>query len=229
MERFVTTSDGSPTLYSARFGQSYHSLHGALTESRRVYLELGFAYVAEQQTVLHVLEMGFGTGLNALLTWIEAEKRGLQVQYTALEAYPIGPEDVAVLNSNPVLESDRFLALHEAAWGKEIQLSAGFSLQKIATTLEEFCDGGVPIREVDLIYFDAFGPRTQPELWTPEVFAALANVLRSGGVLTTYSSKGSVRRALKQAGFVVEKHRGPPGKLEIVRAIFTPNLMRIES
>ncbi|MCY7351810.1 MAG: tRNA (5-methylaminomethyl-2-thiouridine)(34)-methyltransferase MnmD [Cytophagaceae bacterium] len=222
MERLLTTTDGSHTLFSERFGQAYHSAHGALTESRRVYLELGFEYVAGQNPPVRVLEMGFGTGLNALLTWMEAEKRGLPVQYTALEAYPIGLEDVAVLNYDQVLKSNRLRALHEAAWGEDVSLSEWFTLRKMATTLEEFCaDGerGSPVEEVDVIYFDAFGPRTQPELWTAEIFTALAKRLRSGGVLTTYSSKGSVRRALKQAGFTVEKHRGPPGKLEVVRAI----------
>lgn len=239
--RAVLTADGSHTLFSERFGQSYHSLHGALDESRRVFIELGFEAKlpgivprgvktsGKLTGKLAVLEMGFGTGLNALLTWLEAEKARIPVHYTALEAYPISPEEAAALNYDAVLGTDRLATLHGAAWGEDVALSEFFTLRKEHTTLEEWlrrvwlepqtCSPNATEQTFDLIYFDAFAPRTQPELWTPEVFSALAGMMRPGGVLTTYSSKGSVRRALQQAGFRVEKHPGPPGKLEVVRAI----------
>ncbi len=260
----LLTADGSHTWHSERFGQSYHSLHGALAESRRVFIELGFeAKLPGSQLPgqlpgsqlpgssetsgkltsgkLTVLEMGFGTGLNALLTWLEAEKARIPVHYTTLEAYPIALEEAAALNYDAVLGTDRLAILHSAAWGKDVALSDFFTVRKERTTLENFipipseglrvcglksADAQSLARDrdegrFDLIYFDAFGPRTQPELWTPEVFTALAEMMPPGGVLTTYSSKGSVRRALQQAGFRVEKHPGPPGKLEVVRAIKT--------
>ncbi|MBC7892894.1 MAG: tRNA (5-methylaminomethyl-2-thiouridine)(34)-methyltransferase MnmD [Sphingobacteriaceae bacterium] len=227
LDRTLLTADGSHTWYSERFGQSYHSRHGALAESRRVFLELGFE--AKLPGKLAVLEMGFGTGLNALLTWLEAEKKQIPVYYTTLEAYPIAPEEAAALNYDTVLGTDWLATLHGSVWGEDVVLSEFFTVRKEHTTLEEWLRsvGTAHLRfksyamepTFDLIYFDAFGPRTQPELWTPEVFTALARMMPPDGVLTTYSSKGSVRRALQQAGFRVEKHRGPPGKLEVVRAI----------
>ncbi len=225
LNRLVNTADGSHTLVSDHFGQSYHSLHGALAESRRVYLELGFDFVAETKTEVSTLEMGFGTGLNALLTWLQAERRGIRVRYTALEAYPVWWEEISVLNYDAILQTDRLRRLHEASWGEDLALSELFTLRKERMMLESFIHSeginslAMDERRYDLIYFDAFSPRTQPELWTAEVFAALAQRMRPGGVLTTYSSKGSVRRALQAAGFRVQKHPGPLGKHEVVRAV----------
>lgn len=239
LNRLVATADGSHTLVSERFGQSYHSVHGALAESRRVFLELGFEFVAanakprkslEALAGINLLEMGFGTGLNALLTWLEAERRGVRVRYTTLEAYLVSPADVAALNYDDVLHTDRLQQLHEAPWGEDVALGEFFTIRKERTTLEAFIHGeGIKpttnvlatdgSKQYNLIYFDAFSPDTQPELWTAEVFAALAQKMAPGGVLTTYSAKGDVRRSLQAAGFRVEKHPGPPGKREVVRAV----------
>jgi len=220
LNRPVATADGSHTLVSDRFGQSYHSVHGALAESRRVFLELGFEFLAETKTAISVLEMGFGTGLNALLTWLEAERRSLPVRYVTLEAYPVSPADVAALNYDAVLRTDRLRQLHAASWGEDVPLGEFFTLRKEGTTLEDFLRPAAaePVNYA-LVYFDAFSPDTQPELWTAEVFTKIAKKMPSGGVLTTYSAKGSVRRALQAAGFRVEKHPGPPGKREVVRAV----------
>lgn len=237
LNRPVTTADGSHTLVSDRFGQSYHSVHGALAESRRVFLELGFEFLAETKTEISVLEMGFGTGLNALLTWLEADRRGLPVRYVTLEAYPISPADVAALNYDEVLQTDRLRQLHQAPWGEDVPLGEYFTLRTEGMALEDFLhrpipsegfkpfarDGTMEEENYDLVYFDAFSPDTQPELWTAEVFTKIAKKMPRGGVLTTYSAKGSVRRALQAAGFRVEKHPGPPGKREVVRAVMPPN------
>jgi tRNA U34 5-methylaminomethyl-2-thiouridine-forming methyltransferase MnmC len=259
LNRPVPTADGSHTLLSDRFGQSYHSVHGALAESRRVFLELGFEFVADHpnprkgsETLaglaspdrLNVLEMGFGTGLNALLTWLEADRRALPVRYTTLEAYPISSTDLSALNYDAVLHTDRLRHLHAAPWGEDVPLGEFFTIRKERTTLEKFLGMPEPdsaslsgrfkppaegsrIRlgnnDVDLVYFDAFSPDTQPELWTAEVFTGLAKKMAPNGVLTTYSAKGSVRRALQAAGFRVEKHPGPPGKREVVRAVLSAN------
>ncbi len=214
----VPTADGSTTLFSPRFNQWYHSVYGALEESRRVFLELGFAYLAERQSEIRLLEMGFGTGLNALLTERAAAARGVRVHYTALEAYPIEPEMGAALGLEQVVPGSMGPRIHKLAWETSHELNPNFTLLKRQTTLQAFLNEP-PGRPFDLVYYDAFAPASQPELWTPEVFQQLAERVVPGGVLTTYCSKGDVRRALQAAGFRVEKHPGPGRKREVVRAI----------
>ncbi|MBO9637344.1 MAG: tRNA (5-methylaminomethyl-2-thiouridine)(34)-methyltransferase MnmD [Siphonobacter aquaeclarae] len=214
----VLTQDGTHTLYSARFGQWYHSVHGALEESRRVFLELGLAYFREvfpERREVRILEMGFGTGFNALLTLLEAGE--LSIHYTSLEAYPIPPAEYRQLNYDAVMGSGELQALHEAEWNLPVVISPSFMLEKVHTELQAYLETAKG--PFDLVYYDAFAPGSQPELWTPEVFTGIARLLPSGGILTTYSAKGDVRRALQAAGFRVEKHPGPGRKREIVRAI----------
>lgn len=215
MERLVLTADGSHTLFNATLNQTYHSIDGALQESLRVFIELGLYEIAKQKKAINLLEMGFGTGLNALLTLEEAEKLNLYVHYTGIEAYPISVEEAKQLNYDAVLQTQYLLSLHKADWEREISLTPFFRLLKKQTTLQHF----VGERQYDLVYFDAFAPKIQPELWTVEVFEKLALIMPSGGILTTYSSKGQVRRNLLAAGFWVEKHPGPGKKQEVVRAI----------
>ena len=200
----VPTADGSTTVFSPRFNQWYHSVHGALEESQRVFLELGFGYLAERQAEIRLLEMGFGTGLNALLTERAAAGRGVRVHYTALEAYPLATELAKQLNFNEL--SPIWPRMHELAWETEHELSSQFTLLKRQTTLQDFLNepAGVPF---DLVYYDAFAPASQPELWTPEIFGQLAQRVAPGGVLTTYCSKGDVRRALQAAGFRVNRYK----------------------
>lgn len=223
MLQLVPTADGSMTLYSPRFNQWYHSLVGALEESRRVYLELGLTYVAQRPSAnpavpIRLLEMGFGTGLNAILTERAAAQLGVQVQYTGLEAYPIGSDVVGALQFEEWVDSPIWPRLHDVAWEKEHALTPSFTLLKRETTLQEFLNEP-PGEPFDLVYYDAFAPSSQPELWTTEVFAKLLDHLAPGGVLTTYCSKSVVRRALEAAGFRVEKHPGPWRKREVVRAV----------
>lgn len=210
------TKDGSFTLHSAALDEPYHSLHGALQESRHVFLQAGFH--ALRKPVLDLLEVGLGTGLNALLTWIEADARNIQVRYTALEPYPLPEETLAALGYADLVGAPertqgllRMMTAPTAEWAKA---SDHFTLRRLDVSALEF-DGS---EAYDLIYFDAFGPATQPELWTLPVFERMHRALRPGGILVTYCAKGDVRRAMQAAGFQVERLPGPPGKREMMRA-----------
>jgi len=216
----ILTKDGSHTVAVPEMNVTYHSVHGAIQESMHVFIEAGFRFRVEsgKTELLHILEMGFGTGLNALLTLIEAEKTYQPVRYTSLELYPLQPEAVQSLNyceqlGRKDLEAV-FSSLHTCEWEKEISITTYFTPEKIKTNLTTYTTA----RLFDIVYFDAFAPSAQPELWTKEVFENLFNMMKEGGILVTYCSKGDVRRAMQAAGFSIEKIPGPPGKREMVRA-----------
>lgn len=214
------TEDGSHTVFSERFGETYHSRHGALTESGHVFINAGLTYAVEHGlSEIEILEAGFGTGLNALMTWMEAEKRQLSVSYTGIEAYPVSIQDAEQLNYPATLGapewSGRFMQLHQLPWGERSRISGKFNLLKINSLIQEFTADSA----FDVVYFDAFAPQTQPELWTAEVMVQLFHALRPGGVLVTYCAQGAFRRNLKAAGFVVESLPGPPFKREMTRAL----------
>lgn len=205
------TKDGSSTLFSDRFDQHYHSIHGAVQESQHVFLEMGLAE-CQQVEPIRVLEMGFGTGLNALMTAMQA---AMPVHYISLEAYPISPEQTSDLNYGKLLQAkELFDALHAAAWNTTVEITPDFSLEKRLGLLQEF-EG---TSDIDLVYWDAFAPGAQPELWTESVFSRVLGWMNPGGILTTYCAKGDVRRAMIAAGWNVEKVPGPPGKREMLRA-----------
>jgi tRNA U34 5-methylaminomethyl-2-thiouridine-forming methyltransferase MnmC len=222
------TSDGSDTLFRRDLNQHYHSTHGALQESRHIFIDAGFIYaidrlhphLPQQMEILHILEIGFGTGLNALLTLIEAEKRGIKVHYTTIEAFPLDKNCWQSLNYPLLFSPDDFTNtfnnLHLAGWDKPSMISPDFTLHKIQCELESYLPS---ISMFNLIYFDAFGPDAQPELWTDGIFQNLGNGLTRGGILVTYSVKGIVVRALRAAGLQTEKLAGPPGKRHILRAV----------
>lgn len=212
------TKDGSNTLYVPELNEHYHSVHGAMQESQHVFIKHGLEHALEQKPDVKILEVGFGTGLNAILTFPYALAQKAFVQYDTLEKYPLTREVVAQLHFekfilNPEL-LDYYKQMHAAPWNEPVDLIPYFTLQKIHETLEEFCP---PDAYYDVIYFDAFAPEKQPELWTEEVFTKLYKAVRPGGVLVTYCAKGSFKRALKAAGFVVEALPGPPGKREMTR------------
>lgn len=215
----LLTKDGSHTLLSPRFGVPYHSRFGAITESEQVFIDAGFRHVSAGKQRIRLLETGLGTGLKALMTWLAAEQSNTQVDYTALELFPLAPEDVEALNypdlleGNPVDLRTRFQRLHQAPWEINVALSTHFSLLKKKTPIETFASE----QPFDLVYFDAFAPRTQPELWTEEVFRRMFEALAPGGVLVTYCAQGEVKRRMTRAGFQVERLPGPPGKQEMTR------------
>ena len=206
------TDDGSQTLWSPQYGETYHSSFGAYTESNHVFIEAGLKQSPFQ--TLHVFEMGFGTGLNALLTYQEAKTKNLNVTYHAIELNPVSPEIITKFEVD-LASVDIFLKLHQSEWNKEISISPFFTLKKLQFDLNLW----QPESLYHLIYFDAFSPDTQPELWTLEVFQKMYDMLHSGGILTTYCAKGSVRRNMLSCGFKVERLPGPPGKREILRAL----------
>ncbi len=225
----IRTSDGSDTLYVPELNQHYHSTFGAIQESQFIFIGAGLTFlnspshlprVGKAGRGISILEIGFGTGLNALLTQINAEKSGTRVLYTSIEAYPIQQEVWSKLNYPDQLGSDNssdiFTRIHEAAWGTPVDISPKFTILKMEGNLEDYApDAG----QFDLVYFDAFGPDAQPELWTDDIFGTLYASMKKGGVMVTYSVKGTIVRAIRSAGFSVEKLPGPPGKRHILRAI----------
>ncbi len=214
----VMTGDGSHTLYHPVLKEHYHSLQGSLQESEHIYICLGLLPKLEalgEGEELKVFEMGFGTGLNALLTWRSADRLNRAVAYTGIEAYPVDPEQAGLLNYGNLLQAEALDVLHRSGWGHRESFSPYFSCKKVNGFLQEYSGE----ERYDVVYFDAFSPGSQPELWTPEIFRKLGGMMSEGAHLVTYSSKGSVRRALAEAGFVVEKHPGPGLKREVIRAV----------
>jgi len=214
----IHTADGSPTLYIPELNEQYHSVNGALTESNYVYLEKGYSFHTSANPV--VFEVGFGTGLNALITAIHAEKTCRPTVYVTMEKFPLENYYYIKLNYG-VLFNERgaelYRLLHQAPWGVEVQITPFFRLLKIYedfTGLEwhlpHFCD---------IIFFDAFGPDKQPEMWLEQNFLRIYSFTSPGGILVTYSAKGEVRRRMISAGFTIEKLPGPPGKKEMLRGI----------
>jgi tRNA U34 5-methylaminomethyl-2-thiouridine-forming methyltransferase MnmC len=214
--RLILTEDGSHTLFDVRFDQHYHSIHGSLQESHRIFIELGIGYCSHKTDEIRVFELGLGTGLNALLTWHWAEQYPKSVHYVSIDAYPITVQEAQQLNYETLVNQEGLIDLHQVAWGTPIRLSPYFTFLKQQTLLQDFCAEGTLF---DVIYYDAFAPRTQPELWTAETFAQVARFTKVGGALVTYCAKSDVQRALRSAGFRVEKHRGPSGKRHVLRGI----------
>lgn len=212
------TVDGSHTLYVPHLDETYHSKHGAIQEALHVYINAGFNYF--NKTNLNVLEVGFGTGLNTFLTLREGVKKNSIINYTSIEAFPLDINNINQLNylahlKATVTEVKLFNKMHECEWDKAVQINSSFSLRKLKLLLQNFNEE----QNFDLIYFDAFGPRVQPELWEESVLALMYNALKPKGILVTYCAKGSVKRGLKKVGFILQNIPGPPGKREMTRAI----------
>lgn len=219
MIKLIETEDGSHSLYSEEFQVSYHSKFGAIQETKHVFIDAGLRYKAVLKKDLKVLDIGFGTGLNAFMTLLEAEKKGLQVDYTGVEAFPVDWETAQKLNyaeltGHPEKEKD-FHQLHGDNWGETIKYSDTFTATKMKKKFQDLNFDA----QFDIIYFDAFAPGSQPELWEQPVMQIMHDALVKGGVLVTYCAKGDVKRTLKAIGFEVEKLLGPPGKREMTRAI----------
>jgi tRNA U34 5-methylaminomethyl-2-thiouridine-forming methyltransferase MnmC len=218
MAQLVLTGDGSHTLFVPELDEHYHSTHGALTESLHVFIRSGLDCFSGPGQI-SIFETGFGTGLNALLTSINAVRKAMKTWYFALEKFPVDPQMVKQLNyphllKDTEIDAERlFSAIHEADWERMTEIHPFFHLKKMKGDLVDF----IPDASYDLIYFDAFAPDKQPEMWTGEIMYRLVSALKPGGIFTTYCVKGSVKRILKDCGLTVEKLPGPPGKREILR------------
>jgi len=212
----IITGDGSTSLKIDAWDEPYHSRHGALQESQHVFIREGLAQVDAPK--IAILELGFGTGLNALLSYDFAKANSKIIEYYGVEAFPLTPVEVSEMNFTEQLADEGlieiFTKLHLTQPGVWTTIDSFFSLKKVEKRFEELQE----TRKFDLIYHDAFSPKLQPELWDEKTFEKGFSLLRSGGKLVTYSAKGSVRRAMESAGFVVEKVPGPPGKREMIRA-----------
>jgi len=214
----ITTADGSTTIHLPEWDEQYHSKHGAIQEAYHVFIEMGLFFYLKNYLpkTIKILEIGFGTGLNTFITQIEAKKLNITVDYTGVEAYPVVFSEIEKLNYVTQLNASEkhFKMLHTSDWGKQIEVSRNFALTKRKQFFSEIEDKNA----FHLIYFDAFGARVQPELWTEAIFQKMYDALTQYGVLVTYSAKGSVRRAMQTVGFTVERLPGPPGKREMLRA-----------
>jgi tRNA U34 5-methylaminomethyl-2-thiouridine-forming methyltransferase MnmC len=210
------TADGSSTLFVPELQEHYHSINGAIQESNHIFLGCGLQAI--EKATVSILEIGFGTGLNAWLTALDVDSSQKRVSYTSLEKYPLTREEIALLNypqlADTPFSAELFQRIHNAAWGENIDLTPLFTLKKIESDVQAF----VSTQTYDIIYFDAFAPAVQPELWTEEIFRKMYNALNQGGILVTYCAQGQVKRNMKAAGFRIERLPGPPGKREITRA-----------
>lgn len=212
----ITTADGSHTLRNKQLNETYHSIHGAVQESMHVFIQQGLQYYCQRHhsKEVSILEVGFGTGLNALLTLQYVIENQISVRYTTIEPFPLPEEVWSKLNYGYANGSrEHFKAIHEARWDSEVSLGSGFSVLKMKTMLREVDLEGV----YDVIYFDAFAPAIQPELWDYESLKKVVGALKKDGVFVTYSAKGQLKRDLRTLGLMVDTLPGPPGKNEMVR------------
>jgi tRNA U34 5-methylaminomethyl-2-thiouridine-forming methyltransferase MnmC len=216
--KLISSADGSSTLYNEELQETYHSQHGAITESRHVFIRNGLEQLTLLSHKISILEIGFGTGLNALLSLQHSLNHSLQIYYHALDIFPLPLETIYTLNyPQYMMEEMRalFYTIHECSWNSKFPIYADFELYKELTSVEDF----IPARFFDLIYFDAFAPNKQPSMWVAENFIKLFNCLHPGGILVSYCASGQFKRNLKSAGFIVESLPGPPYKKEMTRGL----------
>ena len=216
MKEIRQTSDGSHTLYVPELDEHYHSIHGAIQESEHIFIGNGFDYC--KRDPVYIFEAGFGTGLNALLTALRCLTGNREVFYYSIEKYPVEEKIIEKLNYPQLTGNEGYIIfkhIHSCSWGSIHKICKNFNLIKIKGDLTVSVPDGV----FDLIYFDAFGPGKQPEMWSPEIFMKISNITIPGSIFVTYSAMGEVKRNLKSVGFDVKLLPGPPGKRHIIRAI----------
>lgn len=217
MEReIITTKDGSTTIHIKDWDECYHSKHGAIQEAQHVFIQNGLSLFPNQ--AVSILEIGFGTGLNAFITYLESPKLNQSIHYVGVEAYPVDSNEIVAMNYvdelNAVIQKAVFKKMHESEWDEKVILNPEFELIKRKQFFDEIDD----FEQFDLIYFDAFGYRVQPELWSTAIFKKMYDALKPQGKLVTYAARGVVKRSMIEVGFTVEKLAGPPGKREMFRA-----------
>jgi tRNA U34 5-methylaminomethyl-2-thiouridine-forming methyltransferase MnmC len=211
----IITSDGSTSIHLPAWEESYHSKHGAIQEAQHVFIKNGLSLCKGQS--VSVLEIGFGTGLNAFITFLQSQKNKQKIDYVGVEGFPISPEEVLQMNYVNQLNANQFESefriIHTSNWEENVTISDTFRLTKRKQLFNDINDKN----QFDIIYFDAFGYRVQPELWSVEIFTKMFEALKDGGILVTYACRGPIKNAMKEAGFKIEKLAGPPGKREMLR------------
>jgi tRNA U34 5-methylaminomethyl-2-thiouridine-forming methyltransferase MnmC len=213
----IETGDGSKTIRIIDLDENYHSTHGALQEAEHVFIKNGLLEFINKSQI-SIFEMGFGTGLNAFLSAIKANDLKLKIEYTGIEAFPVSIDELNQLGYHEIAgktNSDLYNKLHETLWGDMNEISEWFSLRKINDQLQLI---NFDNESFDIVYYDAFGPRAQEEMWSIELFQKMYDSIKEGGFLVTYCAKGQVKRNMKAVGFEVEPLPGPPGKREMTRA-----------
>ncbi|OQX81824.1 MAG: hypothetical protein B6D61_00130 [Bacteroidetes bacterium 4484_249] len=220
--KIVETDDGSHSLFIRELDESYHSMFGAVNESNHVFINAGLNILPNTIKIINLLEIGFGTGLNALLTFLNCKKKQTRVNYYSIEPYPLLSEIYEQLNYPEILGKrnirEIFIQMHKSEWNTEVNLNKYFSLKKMKEKLESI---NLPSDFYHLVYFDAFAPDVNPELWVQDIFDKIYVSMITDGVFVTYSAKGAVRRNLQKSGFRVERIPGPKGKREMLRAVKT--------
>ncbi|WP_395047730.1 tRNA (5-methylaminomethyl-2-thiouridine)(34)-methyltransferase MnmD [Flavobacterium sp.] len=210
----IKTLDGSTTIHLPDWDECYHSKHGAIQEAYHVFIKNGLSLVEEK--TISILEIGFGTGLNAFITLLEAQKNNLSIDYTGVEAYPVEKEEAIEMNYLQELKAEEFETeykeMHDCSWEEKNVFNPNFSLTKRKQFFQDIQDKNT----FDLIYFDAFGYKVQPELWSTEIFRNMFEALKDNGILVTYAARGVVKRSMQEVGFIVKKVAGPPGKREMM-------------
>lgn len=214
--QLIITEDGSHSLFSQKHGVSYHSKYGAIQETQHVFINAGFQHKIPTSS-LSILGIGFGTGLNAFMTFLESRKHNIDIDYIGVEAFPLSLDTINEFNFSEILKEEEslFQKMHALEWEIPHTLSDQFQLTKMKMMIEDIDFQN----QFDLVYFDAFGPGSQPELWEVPILQKMYDALKPNGVLTTYCAKGSVKRGLKKVGFTIEALPGPPGKREMTRAV----------
>ncbi len=217
--KIIITGDGSKTIHLKDWNEHYHSIHGAIQEAYHVFIQHGLKCYCQiyEPSDLSILEIGFGTGLNGFITCLETKKIRCNINYIGVEAYPVSKEEIDQLNYANLIsneQEDIFNKMHEVSWEIPMRITSNFKLTKRQQFFSDIKDESC----FEIIYFDAFGARVQPELWTEEIFKIMYKALKEKGVLVTYSAKGSARRAMEAAGFFTERLQGPPGKRHMLRA-----------
>jgi tRNA U34 5-methylaminomethyl-2-thiouridine-forming methyltransferase MnmC len=212
----LVTGDGSTTILNSDLNETYHSINGATVEAEHVYISGGLNYFVNKTKLkeVKIFEVGFGTGLNACLSYQYAHAHALRINYTTIEAFPLPPIIIQQLNF-PSLDKIKLESIHQAGWNSVVTLDDHFTIGKFEQHLLDF---NLPEKCTDIIYFDAFAPSKQPDMWVPEILAKMYNALTQSGVLVTYCARGQFQRDLRSAGFSVERLPGPPGKRQMIRA-----------
>lgn len=221
----LTTADGSHTLFHEELNETYHSKNGALQESLHVFIQNGLINFLSQNAfeTIHIFEVGFGTGLNAFLTLKEATNRNIKIKYTCLEAFPLSINTINqlnYLNEDTAILKSLYGKMHLCNWNEWVDINEHFSIYKMENKLEQITSNNLLqiSNPLDIVYFDAFAPDKQPELWTTNIFKTIFDTMKTGSILVTYSAKGNVKRALREAGFIVKRLAGPIGKRHMICA-----------